>query len=219
MAKTKYNIRGSAYGGELVIGKISESFRNYWYSRSDSELENYLFSADWEHEDGEKGPVMYEGENMYWHDIDDILHHYGSHADGPIFVIDEETEDQIKLDNVESEWSREGGYICTEEPDWKSLPKGLTREDFQPVLACMSHEKGWLNNWELELDGEFEADKLTIGILETEFGDFIEKMFYDGVELEDTGCDWSDGKGFSVMIGWFIEKWHEPLKDMKVESV
>lgn len=214
----KYNIRGGVYGGEIVIGKISETFRNYWYSRSDSELQSYLFSADWEYEGGEKGPVMYEGENLYWHEIDDILHFNGSHSDGPIYVMDEETGDETKLDVVESEWSREGGYVITEEPDWESLPKGLTKDDFQPVLACMSHEKGWMNNWVLELDGQFDSNKLTIGVLETEFGEFIEKMYYDGKELEDTGYDSTTGKGFSVILGWFVEKWHEPLENVISED-
>ena len=40
----------------------------------------------------------------------------------------------------------------------------------------MSQEKGWINTWTLELEEgeEFDEKKLSAGILETNFGEFVE---------------------------------------------
>jgi hypothetical protein len=212
MSKKVYNIRGSRYGGEVTIGKVSQEFCDYWKNMEQEELESYIIDG-WEDNEDASIPSMIDGEDRYWHDLDDILHFYGSHADAPLTLIDTDTEEEREVEH-QFLWGREGGFFDTEEPDWDNLHKDMSKEDFVPVIACISQEKGWLTTWVLELEEgeEFDEKKLSAGILETNFGEFIEKLYYDGKELEDEGCGSSDGKGFIVNLGWFNTKWVDSLE-------
>ncbi len=39
----------------------------------------------------------------------------------------------------------------------------------------------------------------------------IEKLYYNGKELEDDGGGSTNGKGFTVKLGWFNTKWTDSL--------
>jgi len=211
MSKKVYHIRGHQYGGEVTIGKVSQAFCHYWKDRDEEELQEYIVDG-WEDNENEDIPEMTENGDHYWHDLDDILHFYGSYADSTLTLIDTDTEEEQKIEQ-QFLWGREGGFFDEEEPDWDNLYAELTEEDFVPVIACMSEEKGWLTTWVLELEEgeEFDEKKLAAGILETNFGEFVEKLYYDGKELEDDGGGSTNGKDFTVRLGWFNTKWVDNL--------
>ena len=211
MSKKVYNIRGYRYGGEITIGQVTEEFYNYWAGSDEEEFTNYILDA-WEDNEDEDIPEMTENGDHYWHDIDDILHFYGSHASSTVTLIDTETGEEEEVEH-QFLWGREGGFFDEEEPDWDNLHQDINQEDYVPVVACMSEEKGGLATWVLELEEgeEFDEKKLSAGILETNFGEFIEKLYYNGKELEDDGGGSTNGKGFTVKLGWFNTKWVDSL--------
>lgn len=212
MSKKVYNIRGHHYGGEVTIGQVTQEFYDYWVETDEDTFSEYIL-GEWEDTEDEDIPEMTSAGNQYWHDLDDILHFYGSYANSHLTLIDTDTEEEKEISH-QFLWSREGGFFDEEEPDWDNLYKDLTKEDYVPVVACMSEEKGWTSTWVLELeeDEEFDEKKLSAGILETNFGEFVEKLYYDGKVLEEDDGGSTNGKGFTVRLGWFNTKWVDTLE-------
>ena len=111
-------------------------------------------------------------------------------------------------------YGREGGYFGQEAPDM------ICQEDsegnmYVPVLAFHSCEKGTFANYFVETDGEdFDRYKLGMGIVETNLGEFIDKVYYDKVEL-DADYDYNDttGKSYHAEVGWLNKKWHDSEAD------
>ena len=53
-----------------------------------------------------------------------------------------------------------------------------------------------------------------MGIVETNVGEFIDKVYYDKVEL-DAEYDQNDttGKSYHAEVGWLNKKWHDSEAD------
>jgi hypothetical protein len=102
-------------------------------------------------------------------------------------------------------YGREGGYFGTEEPD-------EVTEELVPVLAFMSSEKGTFGVWFIEQDDDFDPYKLGFGVVETNLGEFVDRVYYDKVEL-DAEYDYNDttGKSYHAEVGWLNKKWHDPF--------
>jgi len=77
MSKKVYNIRGHHYGGEVTIGRVTQEFYDYWVERDEDSFSEYIL-GEWEDSEDEDIPEMTSTGNEYWHDLDDILHFYGS---------------------------------------------------------------------------------------------------------------------------------------------
>jgi hypothetical protein len=80
-----------------------------------------------------------------------------------------------------------------------------------PVLLFHSGEKGTFATWFVETEGEdFVQYKLGYGSVETNVGEFIDRVYYDKVELDENYdyCD-STGKGYYASVGWLNTKWHD----------
>ena len=219
MAKRRYRVEGGRYGGELVIGKVSNEFVTKVISQDESELVDTVLSFDdWtqeidentEHEDPEQIP--YPVENYYMWECDDIEHLNGPYADGgfTVYEVPANGEDDYDYDNEVWQgeaiymYSREGGYF-TNEP-----PKEM--EDNVPVLAFMSSEKGTFGVWFIDTDEDFDPYKLGVGVVETNLAEMVDRMYYDKVEL-DTDYDYNDttGKSYHAEVGWLNTKWHDPF--------
>ena len=71
--------------------------------------------------------------------------------------------------------------------------------------------KGAKGSWFVELldNEEFDDKKLVYTITETDYGDYVDKVFYNKIELEAhyDDCD-SRGKGYFAMVGWLNTRWH-----------
>ena len=219
MAKRRYRVEGGRYGGELVIGKVSNEFVTKVISQDESELVDTVLSFDdWtqeidentEHEDPEQIPCPVE--NYYMWECDDIEHLNGPYADGgfTVYEVPANGEDDYDYDNEVWQgeaiymYSREGGYF-TNEP-----PKEM--KDNVPVLAFMSSEKGTFGVWFIDTDEDFDPYKLGVGVVETNLAEMVDRMYYDKVEL-DTDYDYNDttGKSYHAEVGWLNTKWHDPF--------
>ena len=211
MAKRIFRIEAGRYGGETVIGEVDDSFVEAMIDADQEELIEHCTSAD---EEDFEGPIPCEGYYMW--ECDEIEHLNSAYADSG-FVVTEVTNEDSKFDYSETEtdfepvaclYSREA-YTQNSEPDWEDIDK--EKDNYVPVLNFHSSEKGNFGCWFVETEGEpFDKYKFTYGIIETNMGEFIDRVYYDGKEL-DCEYDYADsiGKAYYAEVGWFNRRWHD----------
>ena len=213
--KRYFKVTLSGYGGEFVMGKVSEEFVQYWAERDDSDaLFEHLSAIDWGDEDSldPDSPAMYEdGENCTWHECDDIEHLNGAYADSYAYVAecDEEWE---QLDNTEEERFDldERNFSCHEV--YSSGENGDV-----PVLMVHSAEKGTFGEVRIETDGEdFDVEKFRTITAETDIAEFVSAVVYlpnsEELEIDFDYCD-TRGKSMEARVGWVNMDWIEPRPD------
>ena len=229
MAKRRFRIEGGRYGGELVMGEVNPAFASYYANGDESELVDAVLEADqnsWSSDeepedalldpDGPPSPAIDDYFNMW--ENDELEHLNNAYADGgfTVYEVPADGSDDWNYDNEVYEgeaihvYGREGGYISNEEPDV------INEEDedgnkYVPVLLFHSSEKGQFAVWFVETDGEdFDEFKLGYGVCETNLGEFIDRVYYNKVELEEN-YDYNDttGKSYGADVGWLNIKWHD----------
>ena len=131
-----------------------------------------------------------------YYDIDDLEHITSCFEDTEFVVTDEEDETVY-----------EGTLECSNTREAYTLNE--TGENYIPIMQCMSSEKGLFFTATFETD-DFDVEKLQTKYIETDFGDLIEKITYDGKELE-LDFDYYDvrNKGFEAKVGWVNPEWHD----------
>ena len=182
--KRKFRItlnESRAEGAELKIGTVSVEFVKYWQKR-DGLIKHLESIVDGEEEDA-NSPPMRDGKNFPWNECDDIegiLSPYEPTVNG--FKVEEITAkgdviNEKQLTDVVPVYSRER-YVNPINMDDENSDRDVS------VLIFLSGERG-CDNWLVETDGEdFNPKKLAYGALETNFGEFVEAVFYDKKELE-----------------------------------
>ena len=182
--KRKFRItvnESRAEGVELKIGTVSVEFVKYWQKR-DGLIEHLESIVDGEEEDA-NSPPMRDGKNFPWNECDDIegiLSPYEPTVNG--FKVEEITAKgdviiEKQLTDVVPVYSRER-YVNPINMDDENSDRDVS------VLIFLSGERG-CDNWLVETDGEdFNPKKLAYGALETNFGEFVDAVFYDKKELE-----------------------------------
>jgi len=182
--KRKFRItvnESRAEGAELKIGTVSVEFVKYWQKR-DGLIKHLESIVDGEEEDA-NSPPMRDGKNFPWNECDDIegiLSPYEPTVNG--FKVEEITAKgdviiEKQLTDVVPVYSRER-YVNPINMDDENSDRDVS------VLIFLSGERG-CDNWLVETDGEdFNPKKLAYGALETNFGEFVEAVFYDKKELE-----------------------------------
>ena len=217
MAKRKYRIEGGHYGGECVIGEVNNHFVSNTVTLDESQLvDTILEFDDWNPDIDENAEIedpeqlSPPREDYYMWECDDIEHINGPYADGGFTVYEVPADGSDNWDYDNEVWQgeaihmygREGGYFGSEEPE-------EVTDEVVPVLAFMSSEKGTFGVWFVELDEEFDPYKLGMGVVETNLGEFVDRVYYNKVEL-DTDYDYNDttGKSYHAEVGWLNKKWH-----------
>ena len=154
------------------------------------------FIEKWEDED--EHDLIEEVEDT-WYDDADLEHVYGMYSDSDFTVyevVNNETLENSVSVEVNSFMSREA---YTTDSDSGSVP----------VLIFHGAEKGVFGSWEVEVE-EFDPNKLVASIIETDFGEIVQDVYYDGKKLEyDGDCVDTTGKGYSAKVGWINPEWHE----------
>lgn len=227
MAKRRFRIDSGYYGGELVIGEVANEFVAKTIGMDEGELVDTVLSFDdWggnddldenaEHDDPEQIPAPRE--DYYMWECDDIEHINSAYGDSEltVFEVPADGENDYDYENEVGSFSaihmygREGGYFSNEEPN-------VVNEDddegnhYVPVLAFHSCEKGTFASYFVETDGEdFDQYKLGMGIVETNLGEFIDRVYYNKVELDaEYEQNDSTGKSYHAEVGWLNKKWHD----------
>lgn len=138
-----YTIRISGYGGEVVLGKITQEQYDYWVDKEE-ELETHSLWDPYESDESMETPNPITDDESplflgYWHENDDIEHTNGADADNLYVVVENEdgneiwTTDDIELDHITR----------------------VEKDDLEPgyYLTAFSAEKGEF------FYGEFETEK------------------------------------------------------------
>lgn len=214
MAKRKFRIEGGRYGGEFVCGEVNDNFVRHFADKGESDLINALLAPS-------EPLIPYEGYSIW--ENDDIEHLNSPYdADSRFFIteitnLDDEFDDDYE-NQIEAQgyllYFREGALYGNEEPGVSEniSEQELKDMNFVPVLSFHSAEKGRFGVWFFETDEEdFDPYKLAYGSVETNFGDFIDRVYYDGEELEvNHDYDESTGKADHADVGWLCKKLRNP---------
>jgi len=225
--KRRFRIDSGRYGGEVVLGEVNPNFVRH-YSRQEEEeiIEAVLNTDDWAEEeycdpydalvDPNTPPTPHlkpDGDYYMWEN-DEYEHINNAYADSGFIVYevpangddDWDDEKEIYEGNGQFVYSREGGYLSPDEPTEDQNP-----EDYVSTLLFHSAEKGSYASWFVDTDGEdFDQYKLGFGQCETDVGEFIDRVYYNKIELQDNydQCE-STGKGYYAVVGWLNKKWHD----------
>lgn len=175
----KYNISISGYGGEVTIGKLND--------------EQCQILKKAKTEDKSFNEVVWDEElGSSWYEIDDIYHNYNV---GDSFTITIEDEEGNEIHSFDED-------IIYSDVEFLDYQDKYTETD-EPLIMCVSGEKGLFFESTLELEGEFNLSKLKImvddevGIPGIYYGYMLSKILYDGEELENWGGS-TNGKSFDV---------------------
>ena len=228
MAKYRYRIEASNYGGELTIGEVPEAFVDYWMPIVEEDGDGDLIDAvvdfdDWEDEpeDALQDPNAAPRLENYWHEYDDVEHLSGSYADGEWRVYevpadgsdDQSWDKEVYTGDANHLFGREAYHDADIDRKDQDEP-----DDYIPVLAFHSSEKGSMGAWFLDTDEPFDHEKLAFGSLETNLCELVERVYYDQEELE-SNFDWYDstGKGYYASVGYLNKKWRDPAEQYTPE--
>ena len=154
------------------------------------------FVDEWQNE--EELDLIEEVQDTFYEDAD-LEHGFGMYSDSTITVYEikdgdeEEIEDDVEVSCL---ISREA-YIT--DSDNGSVP----------VLIFHNSEKGTFCDWEVEAES-FDTKLLSASLVETDFGEFIEDLYYNGEKLElNNDCVDTRGKAIYAKVGWINPEWHE----------
>jgi hypothetical protein len=195
MAKRYYRFSIHGYGGEIVLGRLTEEQYDFWQPMDE---ETIISHAMWDpYEESDENPIFDDEDPRFlgsWHELDDIEHVNGA-TSGSAWVTLEE------LDNLEynanilntlvenMDWKDfleqykpqvhetsldlddelyPNGFYEEDDPDGEEgEPKPLDNGDIPTpyVFFGMSAEKGTFSECDIESDGELDITKLNFSIL------------------------------------------------------
>lgn len=236
--KRYFMIYTGRYGGEVVVGKSTEDFVNYWKDKDQDELIEHVFNIDWDEEGGDPdSPLLTEHGNSSWHEVDDYEHINGPYHDNQYWVSEIKLADGVTYEDgalvYPADWNY-GTLPYEEISEGESYGYGnyvygreaytSEKEDegtYIPVLQFHSAEKGSFGTVIIETDGEdFDPEKLAIGTVETDLCEIIEAYWYNSIPL-DIDFEYADtvGKGSYACVGYINEKWYDDPKNFTHDSV
>ena len=203
-----YKLRLWGYGGEYVMGTVDRKIYDYFKQRRLS-VSDYA----WGNSDYDIPEELQPFPEGSWYECSDMCHTSGVDRNcGTLQVDDENGEEHysIQLEEIDGYSDGSPEMSCGEEV-WID-----EKEPGTVVFIGVSNEKGTFFEADLELTTPFDSSKLTIGYDEIDGNEIINRVEYDGVELDNWG---GDTNGKSSDFGFYISgsqkdgKW-EKYKDM-----
>tara|TARA_B100000963_G_scaffold303343_1_gene276554 strand:+ start:182 stop:1558 length:1377 start_codon:yes stop_codon:yes gene_type:complete len=205
-------------GGEFVLGKVDQEFVKFWSDsyQGDKTLEDHILSLGIGDECETTSPPVdkeifnLNKQNNEWYEIDNFEHIYVPFK-GDGFKVTEilnDNERNYKHDDLSDKYISsvvKGNLLYSRDISLIDDESRYENEIYQPALAVLSREKGNFACWFVETNGEdFDPNKLIFGTIKTDFGYFIDSLYYDKVLIEadeDTVED-TVGKGYDCSVGW-----------------
>jgi hypothetical protein len=174
----KYTVSITGYGAEVTAGVPQEN-----------ELELLC------NEEKDIYDILMDFEDRSWHDIDDQYHRWGAAGTFTVTITDESGNQVAKFNS-------DSLYYSEDDEDELVEFNSIEIDESQPILMCISYEKGEFFSGEFETD-DFDIHKFKIqmddeiGIDECYFGDLVSGVTYDGEEIDNIGGG-TDGKSFEI---------------------
>lgn len=206
-----YLLKFAGSGGELIVSQANPAFVAHWCDLADEHgLLEFINSVNWEEDDleTESPPWDPNGENpSLWNSNEPYVHVSGVYSDNGYSVVEialatdveypyeeqafEEVGKEQFHDFVNTVYGREA-YASS----WESA--GAI-----PVVCYHSQEKGLFNEAILSIPGEFDPGLLAIGVVETDLCELVERVWYDGEELElRSDFAGTSTRDSSACVGW-----------------
>ena len=220
--KNTVTIDISGYGGELVLGEITEEQHEYWTTLGDDELETYCHDA-FDYVDENRIPEdmdFLDGEG--WHECDNIDHIYGCDLESAWISIDLPNGETLSYDNayaiankyeeaednafddigkdyrLDDEMIREERECYTSEGDNYCYDKGH-------YFTAYASEKGqfiW-TEFELPEGHEFDERRLVFHTIDLDGSDFLDHISYIFPDDKPSDPSYLDNEGGSTNVkGW-----------------
>ena len=164
------------------------------------------FVNKWE---SKEEPDLIEEALDTFYDDADLEHGFGMYSDSNLTAYEIKDGEEVEIEEeipVSCLMSREA-YITDSE------------HGSVPVMIFHSAEKGDFCRWELEAE-YFDSKLLSASLVETDFGAFIQDLYYNGekLELNDEYVD-TRGKGYYAKVGWINPEWHEKREKFEDEEL
>ena len=208
MSKRYFKISLSGYGGELVVATASHEFVEEWLDRDDNDLLAEQLSDALEVNDDDQA----------YYDADPFVSIYAPYVDDCELELAEISNSDDLLDEIgDSEYIPHEDMADTSYRECLADPgEGLdiTEADVTivPVVVFSCHDSGFFGTAVIETNGEdFDPSKLKMAGLETNFGDYLEKLYYNGkeVEIDTSGVD-TEYQDRDAMVGYIDTDEYDP---------
>ena len=225
MTKRYYKITFHGTGGEVIVAKTSEEFVAHWIDQDQDELSSFLYDDSHDID----SPELTAGLGSEIFDAEALLQCSGPSAEYGYYTVTEiqpadpesfnadpydigeysEISDDESQDFDHWVYSREAYSNFSLSDDYLE-DLGLLR----PVLTWCNVEKGDFGSVFIQVDGEFDPDKFGIGVVETSMGEFVERIWYDGEELDINTDEYSTrGVEICASVGFIYEPWFQTAAD------
>ena len=184
----------SGYGGEIVLGRISESAYDYWEGRDD--LSDFVY--DWDSEMDVPADARFCSDGA-WHDVDDICHQTGCEASDACWITVTDLlegkdvfESNLDLDNLADK-----GIDTSNHSHYRP---GEDEPDGTCVFLGQSFEKGTFFSGTIRITQPFDPKKLSISWVDCDGWRLIEGVQYDGEDVEGFDGYSTTGKGMEFQV-------------------
>jgi hypothetical protein len=184
----------SGYGGEIVMGRITEQQYDFWQDRDD--LEELVH--DWDGDMDVPSDMRFITDGA-WHDVDDLCHESGCEASDccTITVYDELEncdlwESNLDISNLDSKGVDVSGH------------SRISPDEDQPSGTCVfmgqNFEKGTFFSGTIRITQPFDHRKLSISWIDCDGWRLINGVEYDGEEVEGYDGYSTSGKSMEFRV-------------------
>lgn len=184
----------SGYGGEIVIGRISEEAYDFWEGRED--IGDYVY--DWDGEFDVPADANF-CPDAAWHDVDDLCHESGCEAsDGCWITVEDILEGKTIFESSTDIDVLSGKGVDTS--NYTRIRPEETEPDGQSIFLGQSFEKGTFFSGTVRINRPFDPSKLSISWTDCDGWRLISGVEYDGEEVDGYGAYSTTGKGTEFRV-------------------
>jgi len=205
-----YLVRVHGYGGELMVGAVTEEFAKYWEKRDSEEMLSHLRSYGDDDEVSDSPDVTASLRFAQPDELADVLHTELVTVDATVHIqeIHQQTDGGMfpALIGDPIIFELPDGIKGGVEFDYTVMTKrkaALKSSKVRPVLSSIYWEAGDFLTGVIQTDDYFDKARLGLGLVRTDHGTFVNTWTYDGKVVPMSYVE--DGvkvKGTEMVLGW-----------------
>ena len=182
-----YKIQMWGYGGEKVMGTVSQEVWDYCMEHQ-VDLSDIAWNSD-AAEEMDLDPDMLPFPPGSWYECDGMAHSLGVNRDaGTLQIEDENGETVFEKELGDCNGMDDSPGLCVNDEVWIG-----SRKKGEIVFIGSSNEKGTFFEGEIELTAPFNIEKLELHYDEIDGEELVTGAYYDGEEIDNFGGS-TDGK-------------------------
>ena len=205
-----YLVRVHGYGGELMVGTVTQEFAKYWEKRDSEEMLSHLQSYGDDDEDADSPDVTSKIRFAHPDELADVLQTELVRVDATIHIqqihqsIEAGTFPYLVDDPIV--FKLPDGVRGGVEFDYRVMTKrkaALESSKVRQVLSSIYWEAGDFLTGVIQTDDYFDKARFGLGLVQTDHGTFVKTWTYDGkVVPMSYVVDGVKVKGTDVVLGW-----------------